>query len=77
MAWVSLSLGSESRVWTQTQDPDSEFNSIHFGREIKKKNFFETQKFFGYQKIFLIFLTFFRPIKIFGTQNFYCFWVKF
>jgi hypothetical protein len=35
-----LSLGSGSRVWTQTKtqrDLDSEFDSIHFGIEIKKK----------------------------------------
>jgi len=36
-------LGLGPRPKTQ-RDPDSEFNSIHFGREIKKK-IFETQKF--------------------------------
>ena len=40
LAWVSLSFGSGSRAWTQTQiqtqrNPDSEFISIHFGIEIQ------------------------------------------
>ena len=38
LVWVSLSLGSGPRPKPKTKrDPDSEFNSIHFGIEIKKK----------------------------------------
>jgi len=46
--------GSDNRPKPKTKtqrDPDSEFNFIHFGKEIKKKvKFFEFQKFFGYKK---------------------------
>ena len=36
---------------------NSEFNSIHFGVEIKKKKFNEFQKFFGSNKFRILFYT--------------------
>jgi len=62
----------ESWVWVwarpkpKTQrDPDSELNSIHFGKEIKKK--FGDKKFVDLKFFFFIF----RPNKFLGLKKFY------